>query len=68
MKNSDVVVIGLLVIFFVAIWAIMKHAPAMHFHDRPSPLPSGLATNGAPSVEQSNNVAQRVNFQEQPYG
>ena len=66
MKNVDLICFGIIIMFLVLIWSVMQHMPAVR--DRRSPLPSGLYTNGAPSVAQSNQVLQRVNFQQQPTG
>lgn len=67
MRNFDLVCIGVIALVLIAMWWFSKQHPAI-IKDRPSPLPSGLKTNGAPSVAQSNNVKDRVNFQQQPVG
>lgn len=67
MKNVDLICIGVIALVLIIMWRFAKKHPAVP-KDRISPLPSGLYTNGAPSQAQSNNVKQRINFQQQPVG
>lgn len=67
MRNLDLLCIGAIALILILLWWFAKKHPAT-IRNTPSPLPSGLYTNGAPSQAQSNNVAPRVNFQQQPVG
>lgn len=67
MKNFDLMCLGVVAVILIGLWWFSNRHPA-RIVDRQSPLPSGLYTNGAPSEAQSNNVAPRVNFRQQPVG
>lgn len=68
MKNFDLMCIAVIVLLIgLAIYWSNKH-PAAAIRDTVSPLPSGLYTNGTPRGGNSNEVLQRVNFQQQPVG
>lgn len=67
MRNLDLMCIAAIALILILLWRFAKKHPAV-IRDRQSPLPSGLYTNGAPSQAQSNNVKQRVNFEQQPVG
>ena len=67
MKNIDLICLAIILIVIGLMWRFAHMHPAT-IRDTPSPLPSGLYTNGAPSQALSNNVKDRVNFQQQPVG
>ncbi len=64
--NKDMVFFGVLALLIILAWAWMKQHPANPIQNTPSPLPSGLNTNG--NITNGMDVRQRVNFQQQPYG
>lgn len=67
MKNIDLICIGVIGLVLLLMWRFAQLHPAM-IRNRPSPLPSGLYTNGALSIAESNNIKDRINFQQQPVG
>jgi hypothetical protein len=67
MTNKDFIGLAVVAVFLVVIFSFMKNKPAVVV-GRDAPLPTNLYTNGARSNAQSNNVASRVNFHQQPVG
>jgi hypothetical protein len=65
LKNKDLFCMAVVVVFLIAIFAIMKKNPA-DAGSRIPPLPINQYTSGA--ISNPMDVNSRVNFQQQPVG
>jgi DMSO reductase anchor subunit len=67
MTNSELIMVGILGVFLVFIFSMMYHNPTVTTYNTPAPLPINLYTNGVANGN-TNDVANRVNFLQQPVG
>jgi hypothetical protein len=65
LKNRDLVYVGVVAIFLVAIYAMMRRNPAGGL-DRKPPEPINQYTSGA--ISNGMDVMSRMNFHQQPVG
>lgn len=64
MMNKDMICLGLVAIFLIVIFSIMRRSPAIV--DRKPPLPINQYTSGA--IANGMDVSSRVNFQQDTTG